>query len=168
MWKFASFFTHEILPRLASIGLQEFSSIEGHEQAIRRYRYGEVASKSGALIRIAPRWWPRHGSEWEAYQESYLRHLPKDFCRTYYAFPRCSPGFMSVLYAHSGPATRYRTLYRAVKTIDSIARIKNAQAIVCQIMNERASERLLKRWGYVRHAIKLGGHHYIKRLSIGT
>jgi len=72
---------------------------------------------------------------------------------------------MSVLYAQSGPNTQYKTLYCAVTVMDEIARLRDAQAIVCQTISPRASERLMNRWGYIRHAQTLGDNHFIKRLK---
>jgi hypothetical protein len=72
---------------------------------------------------------------------------------------------MTVSYAHSGPRTQYKTLFRGVQAVDEIAAIWNAQAIVCQATNERLNERLLNRLGYVRHALSLGNNHFIKRLG---
>ena len=70
---------------------------------------------------------------------------------------------MSVLYARSGPDTQYKTLLRAVSIMDEIATLSNSNAIVCQMISERGTERLMQRWGYVRHATSLGDNHYIKR-----
>ncbi len=72
---------------------------------------------------------------------------------------------MSVLYALSGPKTQYTTFYRAVVVLDEIARLRDSDAIVCQVINLQASERLMNRWGYVRHALARGDNHYIKRLK---
>ena len=151
--------------RVANFALGSVPSIEGYSKKIRSWNYGELELSDGKLIGIYPRWWPRIGSQLESFQDSYIRTLPNDFCRAYYAFPRRAPGFMSVLYARSGPNTQYKTLYRAVVVMDEIARLKEAQAIVCQTISLRASERLMNRWGYVRHAQSLGENHYIKRLK---
>jgi hypothetical protein len=150
--------------RLASFGLSSVASIHGNQDRIRSWRYGEVELSNGEIVAIYSRWWPRFGSQWEAWQDSYHRTLPANSCRAYYAFPHSAPGFMSVLYARSGPGTQYRTISRAASAMDEIARIRGAQAIVCQVVSERGTERLMKRWGYVRHAFSLGDNHYIKRL----
>jgi hypothetical protein len=161
MWNVASLLSQV---RLASLGLEKVASIEGNEIAINSWRYGELELSDGKLVCIRPRWWPRLGSRWESMQDSYIRRLPTDQLLAYYAFPRRAPGFMSVLYAFSGPNTQYRTIYRAVVTMDAIAKLRGSQAIVCQTITDRASERLMKRWGYVRHAASLGHNHFIKRL----
>ena len=150
--------------RLANLTLGSVASVEGNVDRIRMWSYGELELSDGKLLRIYPRWWPRIASQWESFQDSYIRNLSADFCRVYYAFPRRAPGFMSVLYARSGPKTQYKTLYRAVTVTDAIARLRNSDAIVCQTISPHASERLMNRWGYVRHAFVLGDNHFIKRL----
>jgi len=161
MWNIASLLSNV---RFASLALPYVNSIHGHRDLIRAWRYGEVELSNGEFVGIYARWWPRFGSQWETWQETYNPTLPPDSCRAYYAFPRKAPGFMSVLYARSGPSTQYKTIYRAVNAMDEIAKLRDAQAIVCQMVTERGSERLMKRWGYVRHAFSLAGNHYIKRL----
>jgi len=161
MWNFASLFSNV---RFASLALPSVDSIHEHRDQIRAWRYGEVEVSMGEVVSIYARWWPRFGSHWESWQDAYIRTLPMDSCRAYYAFPRKAPGFMSVLYAHSGRRTQYKTINRAVSAMDEIAKVHDAEAIVCQIVTERGSERLMNRWGYVRHALSQGDNHYIKRL----
>ena len=161
MWYFPSFL---LRVRLASIALRPVHAIDENADSLRSWRYGEIELSDGKLVAIYPRWWPRLGSRWESYQDSYNRKLPVDVCRVYYSFPLRAPGYMSVLYAHSGSSTRYKTIRRAVLVIDAIAVLNSSNAIICQIINERGTERLMKRWGYVRHATSLGDNHYIKRI----
>ena len=150
--------------RLASFALSPVHSIEQNRESLRSWRYGEIEIANGQLTSIYPRWWPRLGSRWESYWDRYNRKLPTDFCVAYYAFPRSAPGYMSLLYARSGPSTQYKTIYRAVFTLEQIAKLRNSNAIVCEMISERGTERLMNRWGYVRHALSLGDNHYIKRL----
>ena len=150
--------------RVANLALGNVVTVEGNVDRVRGWSYGELELSNGELLGIYPRWWPKLASQWESFHDNYLRNLPADFCRVYYAFPRRTPGFMSVLYARSGPNTQYKTLYKAVVVTDEIAKLRNSDAIVCQTISPRASERLMNRWGYVRHAFDLGDNHYIKRL----
>ena len=161
MWSLASLFSSV---RLARIALASVDSIQDHSERIKSWRYGEIDVSRGELVAISPRWWPRFGSQWESWQDSYFKTLPVDTCRAYYSFPKRAPGFMSVLYAHSGPGTKYKTILRTVTAMEEIATLRDAQAIVCQLVSARGNDRLMKRWGYVPHAFSLGDNHYIKRL----
>ena len=149
--------------RWANLGLGHTTDATACAARIRSWHYGEIEVSKGELLAVYPRWWPKIASQWEAWQDSYLRRLPIDVCRIYYSFPMRTPGFMTVIYAHSGPKTQFKTLYRGVTVVDEIAAIWNAEAIVCQATNERLNERLLTRLGYVRHAFSLGNNHFIKR-----
>jgi hypothetical protein len=145
--------------------LPSVPSIEGHETTVRRWRYGQVVLVDGQVARVDARWWPRWTSVWGAITEQIARTLPTEECRFYYAFPRRSPDYLSLLYVHAGPQTSYRTFHRGIVAIEAIARSRNARGIVCQVTNHRLTERLMGRWGYERHALRLGGDHYIHRLS---
>ena len=162
MWNVASLLAGV---RVANFALGSVTSMDGNADRIRSWNYGELELFDGELLGIYPRWWPCMASEWESIQDSTIRSLPTDFCRVYYAFPKRAPGFMSVLYARSGPKTQYKTLYRGVVVMDEIARLRDSHAIVCQMINLRTSERLMNRWGYVRHALAMGDNHYIKRFK---
>ena len=72
---------------------------------------------------------------------------------------------MAINYLTSGEQTSYRTLLLGVQVLEEIARSRKSIAIVCQTYSDRLTERLMNRWGYVRHALSLGDNHYIRRLS---
>ena len=150
--------------RLASFALRPVATIEEYAN-FKTWRYGEIEVTSGSLVAIHRSWWPRIGSQYEAYRDSYNRTLPSDSCRAYFAFPFRAPGYMSILYALGGPNMQYKTIYQAVLVMDQIAQVRESKAIVCQVISERGTERLMNRWGYVRHASKLGDNHYIKRFQ---
>jgi hypothetical protein len=94
-----------------------------------------------------------------------VRSLPEDECRFYYSFPHSVPGYMSLLYVHAGEKTSYRTFRQGIVAMDTIARWRKSQAIVCQVTNSRLTHRMMTRWGYVRHAENIGDNHYIRRFD---
>ncbi|MEQ1825161.1 MAG: hypothetical protein ABL921_04420 [Pirellula sp.] len=149
--------------RWANVGLGSVHC--SSDRKLLRWRYGEVETHAGHLVAISGRWWPWLASQWDTWRDAYLKDLPTDVCRFYYAFPIRSPDFMAVLYTHSGPMTQYKTFCKGVTVLDEIAMMRKVQAVVCQATNERLNERLMRRLGYVRHAFSLGENHYIKRLK---
>lgn len=151
--------------RWANLGLGQATSVNGFADRIQTWHYGEIEVCRGELLAIYPRWWPKFASQWEAWRDSYLRRPPVDVCRIYYAFPRRTPDYLTVIYAHAGPKTQLKTLFRGVRLVDEIAAIWKVKAIVCQATNARLNERLMRRLGYVRHAFSLGENHYIKRMT---
>jgi len=152
------------VPSVPHALLRSAPCFQGNEERIAGWRYGEIVIANGCLQRIQPRWWPRWGTVWGAAFDRVIRMLPDDECRFYYAFPIRSPGFLSLLYVHAGERTSYRTFHQGIVAIERIARLRKAQAIVCQVTNDRLTERLMQRWGYVRHAKHAGDNHYICRL----
>jgi len=151
------------LPRVSTLFLQNVPSVDGHETTVASWRYGEVTIVGSHVRSIQARWWPRWGTVFGMWSDRISRSLPVDECRFYYAFPKSSPGFMSLLYTHAGPRTSYATFYRGIETLDRIATLNKARAIVCQTTNDRLTERMMNRWGYHRHAENLGDDHYIRR-----
>jgi hypothetical protein len=150
--------------RWSNLFLPHVTRLESCESQIARWRYGEVETCEGQVTGLYARWWPRIGSELDVAMDNYLSQLRENSARFYYAFPLRSPGYMTILYAHSGPRTSYATLYRGIETMDAIAKLRRTNAIVCQATNAKLEERTMNRWGYVRHALALGDNHYIKRL----
>ena len=71
---------------------------------------------------------------------------------------------MSLLYVHAGEKTTYETFHQGILAIDAIATLRKAHGIVCQVTNDRLTDRMMQRWGYVKHASALGDNHYIRRL----
>lgn len=44
-----------------------------------------------------------------------------------------------------------------------IARLKRADAVLCEVMNKRVTDRVMKYWGFVPHNPNARGRHYIRR-----
>ncbi|AMV32942.1 hypothetical protein VN12_12510 [Pirellula sp. SH-Sr6A] len=134
------------------------------------YRYAQFSlraldvGKDVFAFEFAPRWVPCFASRWDVLQDSLRPRVPDGDCVVYYAFPYRSPGFMAVQYLVCGRHTPYGTLRRCVQLVAWLAQVRRCQAVVCQAISDRLTERLMDRWGYVRHAKTLGPGHYIHRL----
>lgn len=50
--------------------------------------------------------------------------------------------------------------------VAQVAEIRQATAIVFHTNNPRITDRVMKRFGYERHALHLPGRHFIKRLAV--
>ncbi|XZE46256.1 hypothetical protein SH467x_001530 [Pirellulaceae bacterium SH467] len=134
------------------------------------YRYARLSLRavdSGSdrfAFQFTSRWVPCFASRWDVLQDSLRPRVPDGDCVVYYAFPYRSPGFMAVQYLVCGRHTPYSTLRRCVELVAWIAKSRGCQAVVCQAISDRLTDRLMKRWGYVQHAQTLGPGHYIHRL----
>lgn len=128
-------------------------------------RYGVICVSRGEVSQIKSRWLPTMPSLWDVWLDSYWRRLPNDCFQVYYNEPRSNPGFIILSYAVAGRRTSLSTIHAGMLTLEEIGRYRNARAIVCHASNRRLSERVLQRFGYMRHAIRLKGDNYIKRLN---
>ena len=128
-------------------------------------RFAQLSLFSDGSISHQSRWFPRWASQWDIAKDETKRSAPTGECRVFYSFPIRTPGFMAINYLTSGEQTSYRTLLLGVQVLEEIARSRKSIAIVCQAYSDRLTERLMNRWGYVRHALSLGDNHYIRRLS---
>ncbi|MFN9419593.1 MAG: hypothetical protein ACK56W_00205 [Pirellula sp.] len=127
-------------------------------------RFAQLSIFSDRSISHQSRWFPRWASQWDIANDETKPSASNGECRFFYSFPWRTPGFMAVHYMTSGDQTSYRTLLLGVQVLEEIARSRKSIAIVCQAYSDRLSERLMHRWGYVRHALSLGDNHYIRRL----
>ena len=93
------------LPKLSTLFSPRVPGIDGYEVIVASWRYGEIAIAGAQVRSIQARWWPRWGTVLGMWTDRISRSLPADECRFYYAFPRSSPRFMSLLYTHAGPQT---------------------------------------------------------------
>ena len=55
------------------------------------------------------------------------------------------------------------TVCRALAVLDEIARLKQSDAILCEVANWRISREMLARFGWVPHCPSRWHRHYIKR-----
>jgi hypothetical protein len=142
-------------------------------QQVAGYRYAQFslrrASDESVLFtfEFVPRWVPPLASRWDVLVDTLRPRAAEGECRVFYAFPLRTPGFMAVQYLLCGPQTPYATLRRSVEIVSWIAQARRCQAVVCQAISDRLSERVMNRWGYVPHAKTLGPGHYIHRLKDG-
>ena len=140
-------------------------------QQVASYRYAQFSlhrssDESGWFtFEFVPRWVPPLASRWDVLVDTLRPRAAAGECRVFYAFPLRTPGFMAVQYLLCGPQTPYATLRRCVEIVSWIAQARRCQAVVCQAISDRLSERVMNRWGYVQHAKTLGPGHYIHRLK---
>ena len=132
---------------------------------LRRRRYGVIEVADERLLRICLRPLPKLGSWLETKLEGQLRHRRGrgNYCRLYYNQPWSASGFLAVTYAFSTQGATLATVRGALLVLDEIARLKQSDALVCDVANARISERLLARWGWSPLAPRRWQRNYIKR-----
>ena len=148
---------------VAGIGLRSVKNIAADHELLRARRSGKIIVEYGGLRSVCGRWWPHCGNMMQVLWDMNFRPVCRDRCELYYHIPWGAPGFITLSYVHSGPATSMGTLYAGALVLDEIARLKQSQAIVCHVTNDRISDRILTRWGWQQHCLDWAGRHFIKR-----
>lgn len=148
---------------VAGWGLRPVTNVASDGACLTARRAGCIVTELGRLRGVYGRWWPYAGNHVQMLWDMRFRRLSSDRCELYYHAPLGSPGFLTLAYIRSGPATSLSTAYAATLILDEIARLKQANAIVCHVTNERIRDRLLLRWGWQTHCPQWSGRHFIKR-----
>ena len=132
---------------------------------IRRRRYGVIEAIDGRLVALRFRPWPKCVSLPEAMflGNWHHEHRRADRCRLYFNQPRRFSNFLAMPYILCGRGTRLSTIRAALAALDEIARIKQTDALVADVLNYRISPRLLARLGWSPHKPSRWHRHYIKR-----
>lgn len=149
--------------RVAELGIRPTHCLDQNVPRVALWRQGRIVTQAGRLIGVHGRWWPHWGSWAQVIWDLHTRHVGGDRCELFYYEAWNNPGYLTLSYIHSGAQTSLSTLYLATLALDEIARLRNSQAIVCHVTNDRITDRLLRRWGWQAHCPDWSGRHFIKR-----
>lgn len=132
---------------------------------VRRRRYGVIETCAGRLDRIVWRPFPKIVTALGAKMLApWLRRLRRgNRCRLYFNEPRSCPGFLALRYVESTCDADFATVRRALAVLDEVARLKNSDALLCDVTNLNISDRMLAWFGWVPHAPMPGHRNFIKR-----
>jgi hypothetical protein len=132
---------------------------------LRRRRYGVIEVADGLFCGITLRPFPTVVSVAGVRLVGGLTHRRRsgDRIRLYYNQPRRSPNFLVLTYAESARGTSMTTLTRALAVLDVIARLKQSDALLCDVANGRITSKLLGRYGWEPHCRSWFHRNYIKR-----
>jgi hypothetical protein len=146
-------------------GFETVTDLVHEAEALRRRQYGMIEAIDGRFVRVVLRPFPKvfvvsAALPWTSPGE---RPLQGDCCRLYYNQPRSLPNFLALKYVVSGRAGTVATFRRVLEALDEIARIKGTDAIVCDAMNWKLSDRLMVRGGWESHCPSRWHRNFIKR-----
>lgn len=132
---------------------------------LRRRRYGMIEVVDGRLRRILLQPLPKivSGPGILLLGQFYHRYRRGDRMLVYYNQPWRFPNYLAVKYAVSSRQTTMGSLCRALSVLDEIARLKQCDALLCDVGNWRISQAQLARWGWEPHCPSRWHRHYIKR-----
>lgn len=141
------------------------TDLDSQADLVRDARYGMIETVDGRFSRIVLRRWPKLIS-WPdvlVFGRLHHRRCSGNRCRLYFNRPRRFPNFLSVPYIVSSRGTTYDTFLMIGQTLDQIAKLKGTDAIVCHVVNNALSDRIMERFGWERHCLHRWGRHFIKR-----
>ncbi len=135
------------------------------QETLRRRRYGVIETAAGKLVAIHLRPFPKIFSWPEIWPAGAAYHArgQADRCLLYYNQPRGSSNFLALKYMVSTLGTSYATSRAALTTLDALAQLKRTDALLCDAFNQRLSDRLLQRHGWVSHKPQRWHRNFIKR-----
>ena len=131
---------------------------------IRRRRYGVIEVAGGQLTRIRLRPWPKISTAPGVLLGGWCHdRRPGDQLQLYYNQPRRFPRYLVLRYVVSTRNTSMRSLVRALGVLDEVARLKQSDALMCDVGNPRIDQRIMTRFGWEPHCPSRWHRHYIKR-----
>jgi len=144
---------------------QTVVDLEADAEILRRRRYGVIEMKDQQLKAIHLRPYPRIiNATGVVILRGRIYNLTEgDCCWLFYNQPLRFSNFLVLKYVVSSRAATLRTFRGALVVLDEIARLKQSDALLSEVVNQRISERLLDRWGWERHVQSSRRRHYIKR-----
>ena len=128
--------------------------------------YGIIVVKNGEFSCIKFKPWPKIISSLEVGILGTRTHssgVQQDRCLLYYNQPFFHKRYLALKYVVSNRGTSFRSFRLATRVLDEVARIKQSNAIVCEVTNPSISNRLLKRWGWEKHLNDHPSRNFIKR-----
>lgn len=146
------------------LGLRPVHSIGTDQARLSARMCGRIVIEDRRVEAVYGRWWPYSASLLRVWMDKRWRSFPSDRCELYYHAPWTTSKFLTLDYVRSGPRTSLSTFYAATLVLDEIARLRQSNAIVCNVTNTRISDRLMHRWGWEEHCQNWSGRHFIKRL----
>jgi hypothetical protein len=149
------------MPIFASI-----ADLTHNAEALIRHRYGVIEVVDGQFQRVLIRPWPKIlvGPEVLWFGQWLHQRRRGDRLLIYYNQPRRFSNYLALAYAFSSQKTWMRTIRVGLEALDEIARLKQSDALLCDVGNWRISDRFMRRWGWEPHCPRSWWHrHYIKR-----
>ena len=141
------------------------TDLEEGAEVLRRRAYGVIEAVEGRFRRVRLRPFPKvvSGPEILLVGGWYHGHWPGDRCLLYYDQPRRFRNFLTLKYLVSTRRTTLGTVIRVLEALDAIARLKRADALLCDVASLRITSRIMARWGWEPHCPSRWHKHHIKR-----
>ena len=127
--------------------------------------YGMIQASAGETNFIQIRPFPKMVSVAEAMWIGGWVHrkVQRDRVQVFYNQPSRHKKFFVAKYAVSELGTTLATMRASFRTFMEIARLKRADAVLCEVISRRVTDRFMSYWGFEPHNRQARGRHYIRR-----
>ena len=144
---------------------QQITDLAAQADRVRRHRYGVIEMSEGRLVGVRFRPWPKLVSLPEIRLLGRLHHnrLAGDRCWLYFNQPLTANNYLSLTYVVSSRDATLATFRGSLCVLEEIAEIKRSDAILCDVGNQKISDRLLARWGWEPMRSSIWHRNFIKR-----
>ncbi len=134
-------------------------------ETIRRWQSGVIDCRNGRFHHLGLRLLPKLATAPDILLLGNRRHRwwRGDRCLLYYHQPWRFRNFLVLQYMVSSCEATLGTLARALAVLDEVARLKQSDAILCDVANWRISDRVMRRCGFEPHCPSRWHRHFIKR-----
>jgi hypothetical protein len=154
----------EIIPAMLPL-FQTVTDVYGQAAILKERAYGVIEIVDGRLeaiqLRPLPTWIILSGAGFSLAGKG--KRCGDNRCWLYYNQPRNHRRFLALKYIVSSRRATLKTVRGALVVLDEIARIKQSDALLCEVRNLRISDRVLARDGWVSHFPQSRRRHFIKR-----
>lgn len=144
---------------------ESVNNLQEGAETLRRRRYGVIEAECQEFRQIRLRPFPKLVllPEITWLGQRHHQRRPGDRCLVYYNQPWRYPNYLAVTYILSSRDTTLATVYRALEALDEVARVKGADALLCDVANWRISTPILERLGWAPHCPSRWHRHFVKR-----
>jgi len=134
-------------------------------ECLKNKPYGMIEAHDGHLAFVQIRPFPKFISVAEAAWIGGWTHkrIQRNRVQVFYNQPVQHKNFLVAKYAVSELGTTLATMRAAFRTFMEIARLKQVDAALCQVISKRVTDRVMRYWGFEPHHPGGRGRHYIRR-----
>lgn len=146
-------------------GFQTITDLAAGTESLRSGRYGRIEAVDGRFRAVHLRPYPCVVSAVDIAALSSLRRrtMAGDRCLLYYNQPLRSSNYLVLKYVASSRGGVLASLRRVMEVLEEIARLKQSDALLCDVSNPRITAAMLVWAGWEAHCPSWRHRHYIRR-----
>ena len=146
-------------------GFQTITDLTAATEALRNARYGRIEAVDGCFRAVQLRPYPCVVSAFDIAALGSLRRrmTAGDRCWLYYNQPLRSSNYLVLKYVVSSRDGALASLRRVLEVLEEIARLKQSDALLCDVSSPRITAAMLGWVGWEAYCPSRRHRHYIRR-----